>query len=377
MSLISYADVRPWARAIKQKTSSGLMPPWFANAPRGTFTNDTRLSEKEVETIAQWVAAGAPEGNAADLPQMPQFAQGWQIGKPDYIFEMPVEFEIPASGTVEYQNFEVPVPFKETVWIQAVEARAGDPEHVHHLTAQIIEPEGTPKRDEGIVTARSQTAEQRATADTLLRRQGIPFVTQARGEGPHVWPVGTAKRIVPGSTLKFSLHYTTNGRPGKDRSHIGVIFAKQPPEKEMLHAFVSTTNLEIPPGEANHKVEAEAVFAQDVSLYSMHPHMHYRGKSQTATLTYPDGRTETILNVPKYDSGWQVEYELRNPIRIPKGSKLLVTSYFDNSTANRWNPDPSATVRWGDQTWEEMMIMDTHYTVDKPAGRISTAGQQQ
>jgi mono/diheme cytochrome c family protein len=377
MSLISYADVRPWARAINQKISNGVMPPWFADAPRGRFTNDNRLTQEEVATVARWVAAGAPQGDAADMPKLPAFAEGWQMGTPDYVFEMPVEFEIPASGTIEYQTFETPVPFKETMWVQAVEARAGDPEHVHHLTAQVVEPEDAPRRTNAVVTGGStQTAEQRAAAEQAARRQGVPFVTQARGEGPHIFPLGTAKRILPGSTIKWSLHYTTNGRPGKDRSKIGVIFSKTPPEHEMLHAFVSNPTFVIPPGVDNHKVEADATFSEDVELWSMHPHMHYRGKSQTATLTYPDGRTEVILNVPRYDSGWQVEYQLREPLHVPKGSTLHVTSYFDNSTANRFNPDPNATVRWGDQTWEEMMILDAHYTVNKKAATTATGGQQ-
>jgi hypothetical protein len=299
------------------------------------------------------------------------------MGKPDYIFEMPVEFEIPTTGTVDYQTFETPVPFTETVWVQAVEARAGDPEHVHHLTAQVLEPEDAPRRTNVVQTERTATAEQRAASTAALKRQGVPFVTQARGEGPHRFALGTAKRILPGSTIRWSLHYTTNGRPGKDRSHIGIIFAKQPPVREMLHAFISNTTFVIPPGESSHRVEATATFTDDVMLYSMHPHMHFRGKSQRATLTYPDGRSEIILNVPKYDSGWQVEYELQEPLRIPKGSRLEVTSYFDNSTGNRVNPDPSAEVRWGDQTWEEMMILDAHYTLEKPPTSTSTSGDQQ
>ena len=375
MSLITYADVRPWARAIGQKISSGAMPPWFADAPRDRFSNDRRLSAKEIDTVTRWIAAGAPQGSPADMPTLPVFAQGWQMGKPDYIFEMPVEYEIPVSGTVEYQNFETQVPFTETVWVQAVEARAGDPEHVHHLTAQVIEPEDAPRRTNVVLTG-AATAEQRAATEAARKRQGVPFVTQARGEGPHHFPLGTAKRILPGSTIRWSLHYTTNGRPGKDRSHIGIIFAKQPPEREMMHAFISNPTFVIPPGESSHRVEASATFADDIVLYSMHPHMHFRGKSQRATLTYPDGRTEVILNVPKYDSGWQIEYELREPLRIPKGSKLDVTSYFDNSTGNRWNPDPSAEVRWGDQTWEEMMILDAHYTLVTP-GSAATSGNQQ
>jgi hypothetical protein len=190
MSLISYSDVRPWARAIGQKVSSGAMPPWFADAPRGRFTNDNRLTEDEIDTVTRWAAGGSPQGNATDMPKLPVFTDGWQIGKPDYVFEMPLEFEIPVSGSIDYQSFETPVPFTETVWVQAVEARASDPEHVHHITAAVIEPKDAPRRTNAVVTGgASQTDAQRTATERAEKQQGVPFVTQARGEGPHVFPI--------------------------------------------------------------------------------------------------------------------------------------------------------------------------------------------
>jgi hypothetical protein len=198
------------------------------------------------------------------------------------------------------------------------------------------------------------------------------LVNWAVGEDAPVLPAGLAKRIPAGSTLVFQVHYTTNGTPGRDRSRIGLIFAKQPPQRELRTAIGANPVFTIPAGAANHQVEAEATFTEDVKLYTMHPHMHLRGKDMTYTLTRPDGSSEIILSVPKYDFGWQTDYWLAEPLPVAKGSKLRVTAHFDNSPANRANPDPTANVRWGDQTWEEMMIGFFTYTVES-GGPAQTA----
>jgi hypothetical protein len=193
------------------------------------------------------------------------------------------------------------------------------------------------------------------------------LVNWAVGEDAPVFPAGLAKRIPAGSTLIFQVHYTTNGTASRDRSRVGLIFAKQPPRREVRTALVANPTFTIPAGADNHLVEAEATFAEDVKMYTMHPHMHLRGKDMTYTLTRPDGRTEIILSVPKYDFGWQTDYWLAEPLTLPKGSTLRVTAHFDNSPANRANPDSTANVRWGDQTWEEMMIGFFTYTVELDA----------
>ena len=180
---------------------------------------------------------------------------------------------------------------------------------------------------------------------------------------------GMAKRIPKGSTLVFQVHYTTNGTPGTDKSRIGLIFAKEPPKREVRTGMILNPLFAIPPGAANHEIEAEATFTEDVNVWSMHPHMHLRGKDMTYTATYPDGRSEIVLRVPKFDFGWQTDYWLAKPLTLPKGSKIHVSAHYDNSTANRHNPDPKATVRWGDQTWEEMMIGFFTYTVERQ-GRL-------
>ncbi|HZJ30283.1 MAG TPA: cytochrome c [Vicinamibacterales bacterium] len=389
MALLSYADARPWASAIKQKVSTRAMPPWHADPAHGSFRNDLRLSDREIDTIVKWVDGGAREGDPSALPALPKFPEGWQIGKPDAVFEMTQDFEIPASGEIAYQYFEVPTNFTEDKWMQAGEVRAGDRSHVHHIIVYVREPGRTVRPN--VVTVRpiinaaatqpAAPAQERvaAAAVTAAQRPVVPaaqgagrppgggdamLVNWAVGEDAPVHLPGTAKRIPAGSTLIFQVHYTTNGKAGRDRSRIGLVFAKEPPQREIRTGLISNPVFAIPPGAGDHQVEAEATFSDDVKIWSMHPHMHLRGKDMTYTATYPDGRSEILLRVPKYDFGWQTDYWLAQPLSVPKGTKIRVTAHFDNSPANRANPDPKATVRWGDQTWEEMMIGFFTYTVE-------------
>ena len=399
MSLTSYSEVRPWASAIKQKVSTRAMPPWHADPAHGTFRNDLRLSDREIDTIVRWVDSGAREGNTALLPALPKFPEGWQIGTPDAVFEMAQEFDIPASGEIAYQYFEVPTNFTEDKWMQAGEVRAGDRAHVHHIIVYVREPGRTERPN--VVSVRAiasagtapaaSAADRLAAAQAALERAraaqaavpatgtaapraqatGRPtgggdamLVNWAVGEDAPIYVPGTAKRIPAGSTLIFQVHYTTNGKPGRDRSRIGLVFAKEPPQREIRTGLITNATFAIPPGAADHPVEAEATFNADVKIWSMHPHMHLRGKDMTYTAIYPDGRKEILLRVPKYDFGWQTDYWLAQPLTLPKGTKVYVSAHVDNSTANRANPDPKATVRWGDQTWEEMMIGFFTYTVE-------------
>ena len=385
MSLLSYSDARPWAGAIRQNVSTRAMPPWHADPAHGTFRNDLRLSDREIDTIVRWVDGGAREGDRAALPPLPKFPEGWQIGTPDAVFQMTQEFEIPTSGEIPYQYFEVPTNFTEDRWMQAGEVRAGDRAHVHHIIVYVREPGRTirpnvvsvrpiidpasPPRPAAPAVPAAPPA-QATTAAARLQGGRPPgggdamLVNWAVGEDAPIHAPGTAKRIPAGSTLVFQVHYTTNGKPGRDRSRLGLILAKEPPQREVRTGLITNAVFAIPPGAANHPVEAEATFNEDVKIYSLHPHMHLRGKDMTYTATYPDGRQEILLRVPNYDFGWQTDYALAQPLTLPKGTKVRVAAHFDNSPANRANPDPKATVRWGDQTWEEMMIGFFTYTVE-------------
>jgi hypothetical protein len=381
MSLITYKDVRPWASSIREKVTTRTMPPWHADRQYGAFRNEQSLTPGEIDTIVKWANAGAPEGSPSRMPALPKFPEGWQIGTPDVVFEMPTAYQIPAKGEIEYQYFEVPTNFSEDRWMQAGEVRAGDRAHVHHIIVYVKEPTpvGRPSVmvNRPIMSAASAApaapvaprpaAPREANASPVARTGDQMLVNWAVGEDAPMFLPGMAKRIPKGSSLVFQVHYTTNGTPGADKSRLGLIFAKEPPKREVRTGMILNPLFAIPPGAAHHEIQAEATFTEDVNVWSMHPHMHLRGKDMTYTATYPDGRSEIVLRVPKFDFGWQTDYWLAKPLMLPKGSKLHVSAHYDNSTANRHNPDPKATVRWGDQTWEEMMIGFFTYTVEGKA----------
>jgi len=391
MSLITFKDVRPWASSIRDKVSSRVMPPWHADRQYGTFRNEQSLTQAEIDTIVKWANAGAPEGNPSRMPALPKFPEGWQIGTPDVVIEMPTAYQIPAKGEIPYQYFEVATNFTEDRWMQAGEVRAGDRAHVHHIIVYVKEPNPTPRpnimTNRPIMSAapaapaaavappapRPAAPRAEAAASPVARTGDQMLVNWAVGEDAPVFLPGMAKRIPKGSTLVFQMHYTTNGTPSSDKSRIGLIFAKEPPKREVRTGMILNPLFAIPPGAANHEIAAEGTFTEDVNVWSLHPHMHLRGKDMTYTATYPDGRSEIVLRVPKFDFGWQTDYWLAKPLTLPKGSKLHVSAHYDNSTANRHNPDPTATVRWGDQTWEEMMIGFYTYTVEGKA--VSSSAQ--
>jgi len=396
MSLITFKEVRPWAKSIREKVASRVMPPWHADTRYGKFRNDLSLPQREIDTLIRWVDGGTPEGNPAEMPKLPAFPEGWQIGTPDQVLEMQADYEVPARGTIDYQYFEVPTNFGEDRWMQAGEVRPGDRAHVHHIIVYVRDPKpGTPSAVMSVRPILSSPQAPQATkapaaqppatavpreAPAASRAQVRPslggdamLVNWAVGEDAPMFLPGNAKRIPAGATLIFQVHYTTNGTAGRDRSKIGLIFAKEPPAREIRTGLISNPLLSIPAGASNHTVEAEATFSEDVKVWSMHPHMHLRGKDMTFTATWPDGKQQVLLSVPKFDFGWQTDYWLAEPLVLPKGSRLHVSAHFDNSANNKANPDPAATVRWGDQTWEEMMIGFITYSVE---GRPATAAQR-
>jgi mono/diheme cytochrome c family protein len=336
MSLASFEDARPWARAIKQRVVAREMPPWHADPAIGEFKNDPRLSQQEIDTVAAWVDAGAPKGHDKDLPPRPQFVDGWTIGKPDVVLEMREPFTIPASGTVPYQYIIVPTNFDEDKWIKAIEIRPGSRAHVHHVIAY-TQPAGLDRR-QGSALGRTNIG------GTTPNKPGVVF-----GDG-------IARLLRASSDIVLQMHYTTNGTEATDKTSVALIFAKEPPTKMVAGGMALNTRLRIPPGAPNHEVTASYTFAEDTVLTSMTPHMHVRGKDMKYVAHYPDGTSETLLFVPKYDFDWQLTYQLAKPKPMPKGTRLEVIAHFDNSPNNKFNPDHTQEVRWGDQTWQEMMI---------------------
>ena len=348
MAFRSYQEVRPWAKAIKQQVAQRIMPPWHADPAVNHFSNSRRLSDEEVATVVKWVDAGAPEGKAADLPKMPEFTEGWGIGKPDLVVDIGKDFKIPADGVIQYQYFKVDPGFTEDTWIQSAEARPTQRSQVHHIL--VFVQEGGKRVTRG--------GEQ--FSDMLIGyAPGVPSIT---------WDTDTAFMVKAGSTFLFQVHYTANGKEATDRSVLGLKIRKDIPKNRALTGSAIQFRLAIPPNESSYEAKASYVFKEDVTMLDLTPHMHLRGKAFKYVLTYPDGHSEELLNVPKYDFNWQLSYVLAEPRQIPAGSKLDVTAWYDNSANNKYNPDPSKTVRWGDQTFEEMMIGFFNYKipVDRP-----------
>jgi len=358
MSLITYADARPWARAVKTKVVAREMPPWGADSSVRAYTNDVSLTQVEIDTIAAWVDGGAPEGNRADLPEVPQFAEGWSIGEPDLVFTFLQPFDVPADGTVAYSYVTVPTNLQEDIWISAHEFRPGDRRVVHHVISQVLEDDGKPAT--GVVMlARDRTRTRAAGASVG------GYVPNRLGT---VYEDGVAGRLPAGADIEAQMHYTTIGETVSDVSSWGVVLTREPDSTRRRAGGGAARNgtFAIEPGHPDYAVIARQTIEKDTYLANMMPHMHVRGKSAKYTVKYEDGTEVVALSVPNYDFNWQLRYQLEEPIFMPKGSVLEAEFHYDNSGANRHNPDPTAEVHWGNQTWEEMML-GYYGTVDAPA----------
>jgi hypothetical protein len=366
MPFLTYAQTRPFAQAIQRAVTARKMPPWFADACCGHFANDPSLSPQEIATISAWAAAGALAGNASEAPPPAHWVEGWNIPQPDLVLRMPAPVAIPAHGAVEYTYEIVPTGFTQDHWVQMSEVRPSARDHVHHAVVYIRPPHSAWLQDAPVGAP--------FTASTLTNpedRRGAHFTTAdlllvyAPGSSPDSWPVGLAKIIPAGSDLVFQMHYTTNGHAASDRTSIGLVFAKKPPRQRVLTLQLNRHGLMIPPHADNFEVEVQGTLPNDCTLLSFFPHMHLRGKRFEYNLVHPGGQAETLLKV-NWDFYWQLSYRLAEPRFLKAGSKLQAIAWYDNSANNPHNPDPNATVVWGEQTWNEMMV--GFFDVAVPAG---------
>ncbi|HZR25193.1 MAG TPA: cytochrome c [Vicinamibacterales bacterium] len=404
MSLLSYEDVRPWAKVIKTKVTAREMPPWGADPEHSLkMRNDKSLSRQQIDTIAAWVDAGAPRGNDADMPPVPKFSEGWTNGtEPDAVLEMPVDFDIPAEGEVGVQMFYSKIPFDTDKFAEVLELRPGNRAVLHHAGVFVVDiPEGAKIVNGRLVGADGKVADDRARSE--LRAEavaGLPGSNKllswvpGRGLDHHRDDIG--KRIPAGKYLNWQLHYNPTGKPEKDRTKLGIWFNKKPVTHELLirqagdplattKGGLSLYRAEgkeveyvadegstrrrsktpnIPPYAEDWSLTGITPVTEDITLYTMSPHMHLRGKSLKWVVVYPDGREQTILDVPKFDFNWQLDYELEEPLHIPAGSKILGIGKYDNSAKNKWNPAPNLPVYWSEQSWDEMYQPFTLYSVD-------------
>jgi len=356
MPLVTYEQARPWASAIASAVESKIMPPWFADPRFGHFSNDPSLTEQQVATVLAWTKAGAPQGNPSDAPAPRQWAAGWNISNPDVILKMPVPVNIPPAGDLEYTYETVPTHFTEDKWVQMAEVVPSGASYVHHAVVYIRPPNSNWLRHAPI--GQPFTASTLSNPQDRLDAHGTTsdlLLVYAPGSSPDRWPDGMAKFVPAGSDIVFQVHYTTNGQTGQDQSSIGLVFAKAAPAQRVITLQLNDHGFIIPPGADDFRVEAQGTLPNDAVLLCLFPHMHLRGKRFEYDVVRPDGSIDTLLRV-NYRFHWQLSYRLAEPRLLKAGTKLRAVAWYDNSRNNPHNPDPEATVTWGDQTYQEMMV---------------------
>ncbi len=350
MSFLTYRDVRPWARSIKDKVITRAMPPWFAEPGLSEFRNDPTLSDEEIQTLVAWADTGATEGDRRDAPAPREFVDGWNI-VPDMIIEMPVPLQVPAEGTINYQNVLVEVDFPEDVWVVAAEMRAGNREVVHHMRGNVRPPDSSFMKDAIPGVAYENGHEILGPLDPRVDMLG----KYNPALGPQDFNILDSAKFVPkGSDIIFNLHYTASGEATTDQSQLGLVFAKEPPKKRFfMNNGPNAWNLVIPPYDANAEAVGELTTKEEMDLVYIQPHMHLRGKDTEVRLIFPSGEERTIFKAD-WDFNWQLGYELAEAVHLPIGTRIIGIGHFDNSAYNPFNPDPSQRIIWGLQNWEEM-----------------------
>ncbi|MEP6781339.1 MAG: hypothetical protein ABJC26_15685, partial [Gemmatimonadaceae bacterium] len=368
-----------------------VMPPWHAEGPHGTFSNDRRLSDADRQTILNWISGGAKQGDMKELPPKPVFATGWEIGSPDLVVQMPEDFTVPATGTVEYQYFQIPTNLTEDKWVKSIEFKPGAREVVHHVLVYALAPAAPPAAPApAAVAAPTPNATPRQAPRALFvrkpqydppedpprldklhappRQLGVLIGSTAPGTNVMTFPEGTALRLRAGTVLTFQMHYTAKGHEMHDRTAVGFKFANEMPAEEMRTAAFINGNFTLPAGQKDIAIASELEPTDTIKIWGLLPHTHLRGTRWKYSLVQPDGSAEVVLDVPKYDFNWQTYYFFAKPLNVVPGAVLKDTAWYDNSASNKSNPDATKDVHWGDQTWEEMQYTGYMFTV--PSRRL-------
>ena len=419
MSLLTYEEVRPWAKAIEAKVKSGEMPPWGADPRYGKFSNDRTLTPAQIDTIVAWVKNGAPKGDDADMPKAPALVTGWIFGTdPDFVLEMPTEYHVPPEGELNMLNFYAPVPFKEDRFTRQLEWRPGNRAAIHHGVASVgTLPEGSKLDDQGQLFFADGTMENDfATQSTARRRTNFKFnLVVDYDPGRYAIPAHSDElglRIPAGTYMRFNLHYQPTGKPETDRSRIGMwfntrtdvqeVYRKQagdalPTAVDSRKGFFTVQGVSetwdfnngreethwplIPAFADNYSVMGVTPVTEAITVYGFTPHMHLRGKDMTWYVTYPDGRRETLLSVPNYHFNWQFYFDLAQPIKIPAGSTITNVAHYANTPNSKYNPAPDKDVYWSEQSWDEMYCPFIAYSIDseapKKGAQAKTSTQRQ
>ncbi len=353
-TLQNYDEVAAHAAPIAESLLENRMPPWHADARHGKFANERRLEKKELDTLLSWVNSGLARGADADLPKPLAWKEGWTLGEPDEVFQMPAPFTVPADGDLPYQRFLVAAPVDRDRWVQASEVRPGDPSVVHHVAVYMLQPGAAKLENLGV----AQLADGKGNIAMLA--------SWGPGDEGIVYPSGTALRLPKGTQIVIEMHYTPNGKVTADRTSFGLKYADSPPQFEVQNNIFGNFDFVIPPHAQHHQAEVKMRVDEDINILSFQPHLHWRGKSFRYEAHYPDGKSETLLAVPAWRFDWQTNYVLQSPKRIPKGTELKAVATWDNSAHNPSNPDPTKAIKFGIQSWDEMMVGYFTYVKAQP-----------
>jgi hypothetical protein len=357
-AMSEYNMIKGFAPMMREVVRTKRMPPWHADPEIGHWRNEVGMSDEDTQTLIAWIEAGAPRGEGDDpLTQIPPLKNVWTLGQPDLIIDIPA-FDVPASGTVDYQFPNVPNPYDKDVWVVAAEVIPGDPKAVHHILAGSSE-----KQPQGRLSEIFENF----------------IITYAPGNEASTMPPGTGVFVPKGGVYQFQMHYTPYGKKTVDQSKIGLYFSDKPPANFYREQVIVNFELAIPANAENHEEKAYFFFDKDAEIHALFPHSHYRGVSSTFEVQYPDGKVETILSVPNYDFNWQRTYQFTEPKKIPAGSRLVHRTIYNNSSKNRGNPAPDEIVYWGLQSEQEMLYGSVGYswadeTTDKPIHNRGRAG---
>ena len=373
MSLLTYEGARPWAKAIKAAVVARKMPPWFADPQYGHFRDDRRLSAADVNKIAVWVDVGAPAGDAKNQPPPIAWREGWNI-RPDEIFQVPEPYTVPATNALGYVYVVIPTGFVRDTWVTAAEIRPSARAVVHHAIA-VVRPPGSQWMKDAkplipYIPPPDALDGEPGAADPQAHPVDMSYellAAYAPGVQPQRFDIDHSAKLVPAnSDIILQLHYTANGKTTmQDQTRLGLALAAEAPQKRFMSAVANAWHWAIPPGDPNYEAKGSLTFGEPVELVFVQPHMHLRGKDMTVRLVYPDGKSETLLSVPRYDFNWQIVYYLEKPLKLPQGAKVEVTAHWDNSANNPSNPDPTKTVKWGNQTWDEMLSLPMGVIIDR------------
>jgi len=341
-ALATMADMVAHKGMIKKVIEKGTMPPWHAAKPAdgpSPFVNDRSLSVADKADLLRWFESGAPAGDEKDAPLPRTFPKEWVIGTPDLIVELPKAIPVKATGTMGYQVVNVETNLEEDKWVSAVEVQPTAREVVHHVLVFSL-----PPVKKGVIDFSPRG-----------EAQGY-FAAYVPGNNAQIFPDGFARKLPKGSRIRFQIHYTPNGTATTDRTRFGMKFAAEPPKHEIHVLSLANPKFQIPPGANNHKDMAQLRIPVDAVILAYSPHMHVRGKACRFELETPTGAKTTLLDVPHYDFNWQLQYKLAEPLKVSKGTTVRFIAWYDNSENNPANPNPKATVKWGPQTYDEMLL---------------------